>query len=392
MPIALRVLLTLPMLCALATSVPAQPPAASMTESKPPTQISGQSLEEWIKKLSDPDPSTKDAAIRVVPLFGPPARKAIPKITSMMRDTDNTVRVSALRAVTSFPYDDQKMIDAVVKNVEEMLRTSTQTAIRIQAALAAGRLGSHAKSTIGPLCDHTIKDQSSYEVRRAAAVALGQVGFDEKSYPDKRALSSLLLALSDPAVVVRLEVLKSLLYLGAPGTLEGADAERKSLMQRLELKSAKHEPDPAMQLVIRGIIIRLDSVLLAVPEEQLASEGAKRERKEAVTRTAKYLDEIAKELTSSKSGMRVTAADVIGVLDKAGLSKVNNLLEGLRKEEDKAENYEFMAHCMYAIGNLGPDAKLPAETRIKELTMHSDPTLKEIAKDTLNRLQGLKKK
>jgi hypothetical protein len=382
---------TLPVLCAVATSLLAQPPAASMTESKPPTQISGQSLDEWIKKLSDPDPSTKDLAIRIVPLFGPPAKKAIPKITSMMKDTDNTVRVSALRAVTSFPYDDQKMIDAVVKNLEEMLRTSTQSAIRIQAALAAGRLGSHAKSTIGPLCDHTIKDQSSYEVRRAGAIALGQVGFDEKSYPDKRALSTLLLALSDPALVVRVEVVKSLLYLGAPGTLEGADSERKSLMQRLEPKSAKHEHDPAMQLIIRGIIIRLDSVLLAVPEQQLGTEDAKKERKQAVTRTVAYLDEIAKELTSSKSGMRVTAADVIGVLNKAGLPKVNNLLDGLRKEEDKAENYEFMAHCMYAIGNLGPDAKLPAEARIKELTMHPDPTLKEVAKDTLNRLQGLKK-
>jgi HEAT repeat protein len=390
MLIALRLLLTTLMTLAVIGVSPAQNPPASMTESKPPSQIGGQSLDDWIKKLSDPDPSTKDAAIRIIPFFGPPAKKAIPKITSLMRDTDNSVRVSALRAVTSYPYEDPEMVKAVVKNVEEMLRTSTQSAIRIQAALAAGRIGNQAKSTIATLCDHTIKDQSSYEVRRAAAIALGQVGYDEKSYPDKRAVSSLLLALSDTALVVRLEVVKSLLYLGSPGSMEEANGERKSLLQRLEPKNPKHEADPAMQLMIRGIVIRLDSVLLAVPEQQLGTEEAKKERKQAVTRTAKYVDEIAKELTSQNFGLRVTAADVLGLLDKAGLPKINNLLDGLRKEEDKAANYEFMAHCMYAIGNLGPDAKLKAEARIKELTMHSDPTLKAVAEDTLKRLQGRK--
>jgi hypothetical protein len=386
MPNALRFLLTLPVSLALAAGLPAQPPSNTTTGPKAPATIADQTFEEWFKKLSDPDPSTRDAAVRVIPAFGSAAEKAIPKITSMMvSDVDNTVKVSALLTVTMYPFENQKLIDAVVKNVQTML-SSTQTAIRIQAALAAGRLGNHAKPMIGSLIDYTLNNQGSYEVRRAGAVALGQVGFEKDGYPDKRAVNALLSALSDPCLVVRLEIVKSLLYLGSPGSLPESDSERKSLMQRIEAKGAKHEADPAMQLMLRGCILRLDAVLLASTEQMQADEQMKPIRSAAITRTGKYLDDVAKELTNPR--LRITAVDVLGIQGKAGLPKINGLLAGLRPEENKPENYEFMAHCLHAIGNLGPDARLPAEETIKRLTMHSDPTLKNIAEGVLKKLQA----
>src|SRR6266404_7020813 len=181
MPIALRFLLTLPMSLALAAALPAQPPPGNVSVSKGPAEIGGKTLDEWIRVLKDPkhpehlDPSSKDAAIRVIPLFGNDAKKALPTLISMMvNEPDQTLKVSALIAVTSYPYDDPELIKKVVTNLETML-SSQQTAIRIQAALAAGRLGAHAKPITGSLIG-ALNYTGSYEVRRAAAVALGQVG------------------------------------------------------------------------------------------------------------------------------------------------------------------------------------------------------------------------
>ncbi len=387
MPIALRFLLTLPMSLTLAAALPAQPPPAATTP-KAPTTIADQTYEEWFKKLSDPDPSTRDAAVRVIPAFGPAAEKAIPKITSMMvkEGEDNTVRVSALLTVTMCPFEDQKRIDAVVKNVQVML-SSTQTAIRIQAALAAARLGNHAKPTIGSLIEYTLNYTGSYEVRRAGAVALGQVGLEKDGYPNQRAVDALLGALGDQALVVRMEIVKSLLYLGSPSSLTESDRVRKSLMQRIEPKSAKHETDPAMQLMLRGCVLRLDALLLSSTEQMQADQQIKTIRNETIKQMAKYLDDISKELANQK--LRITAADVLAVQGETALPKVASLLAGLRPEEDKPVNYEFMAHCMHAIGSLGPKARISAEETITLLTMHSDPTLKAVAVGVLKRLQGV---
>ncbi|MFL5340638.1 MAG: HEAT repeat domain-containing protein, partial [Gemmataceae bacterium] len=199
---AMRFLLPALSVCALTAALPAQPSkpatkptstpsAPSMADSKWPAQIAGKSLKEWMDKLDDPDPSTRDAAIRVLPSFGPAAEKAIPKLLSKMTgDFDATVRCSAMIAVTANGLDDKAQLPKVIDGVAAVMKTN-QASVRIQAAYAASRIGKPARDHLtGSLID-LLHDQQSYEVRRAAAVAIGNVCYDEKDQPDQRALTAL---------------------------------------------------------------------------------------------------------------------------------------------------------------------------------------------------------
>src|SRR5713226_8517336 len=66
------------------------------------SKFDGETVDQWIGKLSSPDPSIRDTALRVLPSFGAPAEKALPKIMSMMvDDVDTTVKVTAIRVMTT---------------------------------------------------------------------------------------------------------------------------------------------------------------------------------------------------------------------------------------------------------------------------------------------------
>src|SRR5262249_29784703 len=149
------------------------------------------SLEQWIDRLDfqkTPDPSTRKAAILVIPQFGPAAKKAIPMLINLMSDPDDSVKMAALIACTTHPYEDPKLIERTVGKVNVLLKHSDVT-MRYQAAMACNRLGPAAKACIPMLCSEWIlKCHSSYEVRTAGAVALAQVGYDDKTGSEPQAV------------------------------------------------------------------------------------------------------------------------------------------------------------------------------------------------------------
>jgi vesicle coat complex subunit len=385
MPSIPRIVLSILSCLALVAALPAQNPAPGMPkETSPPTQIAGRSLDEWIKLLGDADPSNRDAAVRIIPLFGKPAEaKAIPKITSLVvNDPDATVRVNALICVTTIPIDDPKLIKGIVTNVQTQMK-SGQTSMRIQATLAAGRLGKHAKPLLGSVVE-ALRDQSSYEVRRAAADALSSVGRNDNEFPDQHALDALVGAMGDTSLVVRVAVVRSLVMLGPPSSMEKADGERKSLIRRVDPKSALREPDPALQLWIRACVMRLDSVLLN-PGINLAPE-AKKSHDDAAKRFKEYLDIVASKLGDDK--LRITAAEALAGVGPGALPKLPELLIGLK--DDKQENYQFMVSCLFAIGELGPAANPQAGPEVRKLLMNSNPIIKYFAEQALKKLTGQK--
>lgn len=347
-----------------AQTTPTEPPKPTMEKPKWPTEVGGESLDDWIKKLKDSDPSVRDMAIRVIPMFGDPAKKAIPTLISMMvNDNDTTVKVSALLTMTSVDVTEPEHVKKIVTNVQTMLKHS-QGAIRIQAAAAAARIGPSARITIGQLADYLIRDQSSFEVRKAGAHALGYVGRDEQNWPDHRALLALLGAISDPALAVRVEALQSLIILGKPSSEDDTEAMRKSINARLNQKSAKYESDKVMQLFLRVCLMRLD-------EKQV---------------TEANLSPISSALRDPK--LRMSAARALELLGKDARSKVPNLIEGL--QSDKPEDLPFVAVCLSALAAMGTDAK-PAEAAVMKLTSHTNEGIKMIAKEALERIQGIKK-
>src|SRR5262245_18707835 len=170
----------------------------------PPKDIGGEDLEAWIKKLSHKDPDVRREAIATLPAFGPPAAKAVPKIVDMLGDQDTAVRMQALYTLSSNPIDDPNQLKELIARLDSLL-TYHQASVRIQAALAAARIGPPANKLIPKLLNDysMIRNANSYEVRRASVFALGRVAIDPANGPDRKVLSALLQSLSDESALVR---------------------------------------------------------------------------------------------------------------------------------------------------------------------------------------------
>ena len=220
-----------------------------------------------------------------------------------------------------------------------------------------------------------LRDQASYEVRRAAAAALGTIPFDEHNVPEDRAIIALLGALSDPALVVRVVVVRSLVQLGSPSTVDSISKERESLLRRLDAKGSFHEPDPALQLWLRTCMIRLDVTITTIPKNEFGP-GGEKVIKDSKARIDAGLTLIAKELGNEK--LRITAAEALANLGVGCLSKLPDVMLGLK--DDKKENYEYMVACLWTIARIGPDARAVALADVTKLTNHSDENVKAAAK------------
>ena len=121
--------------------------ATSATEVK---NVDGETLDQWIKKLESGDASLRDTALRVVPAFGAPAEKALPKILSMM--VPDTITASKLRQSGSqrcVGVDADKPINTLTKtSIASWATTTARYGSRRCSALAdwgpRGRLHQHS--------------------------------------------------------------------------------------------------------------------------------------------------------------------------------------------------------------------------------------------------------
>lgn len=368
--------LTLSILLLATIPVVAQPPAATppttppptsteMRPTSPPSEILGDSLDTWIKRLDSKDAAVRELAVRTVPLFGAPAKKALPKLVDLTSDPDYAVRLAALFIVTANPIDDEKLQARIAQKVVDTCRHS-QTAVRIAGAQAASRLGTAAAGAIDVLIgEYHIRNSLSYEARKAAAEALGQVAQRDpknpESGPDRRAIIALINALSDSCLAVRIEAAQSLLFLGPPARPEDLEREKQILLQRIVA-----EPDKVLALWLRVCLIRLEPSLL----------------------TPKNIEPIAAALRSTEHRVRVNAADALALMGPAAKDRAGDLREGLRyANSDKPEDLEFLAKCLWAIGNMGKEASFLTQ-EVKPLVNHKDPTIKALAQEAVDRLEG----
>lgn len=339
----------------------AKPPMT--TSATDVSKIDGETLDQWIAKLSSPDASLRDTAVRVIPAFGAPGEKALPKIIYMMvNDPDTTVRVSAIRvATTNTVTEADKILANLTTNLNQLMGHPSSV-LRLQATLAAGRLGPRGVGCTVRLCD-ALKDTSSYEVRRAAAASLAIVARDQGAGgPDVRAIHALLSALGDSALAVRADAIQSLITLGAPYDPSDLEGERKSVANRL---GGGRETDPVQKLWLRVLLMRLDPSTIKA-----------------------NMPILIKELSNPK--LRSNAAECLGLLGKEAKVALPELQKGVNLP-DVPENLPFVCMCMWSVSQLEGDA-LPVLEDIKKWLNHKDQTVKNFAQDAVNRITGVKKK
>lgn len=223
---------------------PPTPPAVPMVETPPdwPKEISGKDLKGWLTELKEStDGSVREYAIKVIPQFGPPARRDSikPLLAALRQENDPGVKVHLLMVIGTIGAETPEE----AREITEALRLVIANAglgspYRLHATRAMINYGAFGASAIPEL--KSIAVDPSWEIRRAVASALGHVGrVDEKPIdpkkppvpslverkgPNATALATLNDRLSkEKTTAVRLEIVQSMILLGPPGYRTSAD-------------------------------------------------------------------------------------------------------------------------------------------------------------------------
>ncbi|HLW67997.1 MAG TPA: HEAT repeat domain-containing protein [Gemmataceae bacterium] len=302
-----------------------------------------------------PDASMRKTAILVVPQFGPPAKKAIPMLINLMSDPDDSVKLAALIACTTHPYEDPDLIKKTVIKVNGLLKHNDES-VRLQAAMACNRLGPVAKLCIPALCsEYILKCHTSFELRTAGALALGQVAFDDKLGSDPQAVSALANALTDKALPVRLESLTAIMFIGVPFPAQDKNGLAAQLLLRTLLERTKYEKDDVVKMWVRVCLMRFD-------RNQINAEN---------------IHAIAVNLKGGNEHLQVQAAKALGCMGPVAKSTVSDLLDCLQKAGEKKTLYTI-AMCIFALGRMGSEASA-AVPEIQKYKDSDNPIIKDQA-------------
>lgn len=338
------------------------------------TEVSGRSLEYWIKEIQNVDPSRRETALRAVVLFGPDrAYQAVPVIIAELKKhtlnkpIDMSVRVNGAMAVglilggyrtaDGTRAADPKLIKDAVTVLKRFL-ADNQTIVKFRATEALGRLGPDAKETI-PEVISVSKDIHTWETRHAASVALGQLAYDKINGPTLNVLNALYDRLGDGSVQVRLAAIQSLTLLGGPIN----PALRLNLVRALDVVANK-DTEPAVRIWAHMSIM---SVLL----------NADKDRVDAISRMLAHPD----------SAVRAQSAQALGMIGTRDKSTIPLLSKALGDPEPIV-----VAWALWALGRMGPSAAgtLPAIEAIKK-DQALPEYMRKMAEDTMEHITAKQK-
>jgi hypothetical protein len=351
---------------------PKQPTSPGQVDPNP--RIGDKTLDQWMSDLQHRDPSVRTNALRVIPQFGLPAKKALPRIVWMMaNENDNTVRVNALLAVgmaaSQNLFDDPKVSRDAVNNLVLVAR-GTQGVNRLHATAALASFGPTARGAIEQLLVN-LRDTTSWEIRKASASTLGRVGRDEQNWALPRVVNALTDRLKEEsAILVRVEIYQTLMQLGAPLQPEDLDTEKRAIESRL-----KSETDRMAQVWGRVTLMRLDPVALSESNLMFIARGLREKDSRHRMVSAEALGVVAS----------FVKADSPGSLGAVARITVGELMQGLQHED-----LTFVGMCLWALGCFGPDGGRAAD-EVQKMTNHTDAGIKIVAKEALDRINGKKK-
>jgi len=204
-----------------------------------------------------------------------------------------------------------------------------------------------------------IRDSSSWEIRKAAAYALGQVARDERQFADMRALKALTDGIDDVSREVRHEALQGLINLGPPGNPADVLALKGILEKRMKV-----DKDKLAGIWIRVALMRID-------------EGAINDAN---------FNYIAALLKDKDTSLAADAARALGACGPFARKQVGDLIESL-----KSTDVSLVAWSCWGLGRIGSDAKaaLPALEKLKE---SSDTSIKQAAEQAIKDINSPQKR
>ncbi len=213
---------------------PETPKPTAPLEPKYPERVGGKDLDGWLKELAytaagpiQKDDQVRETAVKIIPSFGPSARKPAvkPLIEAIRVDPDPGVQVAAITVVSSMGFDMREEVRPVMGVLIARMRASaTGSVVKMYCVRSLASFGPDAVSCIGIFQESCL--DPSWETRREIAIALSLVGApptDAKGIPKKdtgpnvKAIETLInYQLQDRSVTVRMEAVKSILALGPP--------------------------------------------------------------------------------------------------------------------------------------------------------------------------------
>ncbi|QVL32179.1 HEAT repeat domain-containing protein [Telmatocola sphagniphila] len=331
-----------------------------------PKDLNGRGPEFFAREARESnDPSIREAAMRTLVVFGPPARKFCGSaiIHGLTQDKDLSVRMAALYALQNLGLDEDKDIETAIKTVCEML-LSPQMYTRYEATLAIASVGSKAKKeALDKLIKLSDKTMPSWQLRRAAVAAIGRVGYDDgKGFPDAMALHSLILACNDSSYVVRKEAIQSLIIL-AKTTVPAVDS---ATVVRTLINRVKEEKDAGTATWARAAIVWYEGPKLKADNPHLVA--------------------LIKQLKDSNPIQRYEAYFGLGTAGRYIGMKVKDLMEAVEQEKEDSN----VGMGVWALGNLGAagEPALPLLNRIA--STHKNEDVKRAANDAIKYINALK--
>ncbi len=389
---------------------PGNPPPEPPKPAKPdkpqefPKEIEGKDLKWYLNQTLptvQPDPQYREAAVRVIPAFGPDARQpAIKPLTDLLvAETDPGVQVAAITIISNMGFDVREQVKPAIRALVNVLgRTEKGSALRMYAVRSISSFGPDAVQAVASL--RSIANDPSWETRSAIAEALGSIGGpappkkpgDEPGDPSELAALTLLnYSMTDSCMAVRMEAVKSLLAIGPPKGKTPAEYITKvkpyleSLEKRLDREKRKDGD--------KGVYVWL--LLLQIMYDD-------RTEPENIKKIAGFI-----ETPDGKNAalIRLYAIQSLGVLGPRAKDAVPKIIPALSYPE-----VPLQLTAMIALGRIGNEAraavpkldeikKMPLEARPKDAPADwkappdwkPDDTLQKTAAETIDYITGKKK-
>jgi HEAT repeat protein len=364
-----------------AQTPPPQPVPSTIGQPAPPTpkypdQVAGKNLAGWLKELREAtDPGVREAAVRVIPMFGPPARSPSlkPLIAALTRETDpgvRTVIVDTLGIIGADTPDEGKDI-AEALGLILINKSGPGSPIRLNVIRGLTNYGTQAASALANIL--AVKTDPAWETRRAIAHALGRIAYptDPVRGPATNVLNALSTDyLKDASAAVRVEAAQSLILLGPPGYRppnpnNPADPGDYAVKVKPYLDAAvsalKVEKDKGAQIWLQFLVMRYDGSQV----------------------TESNVRAIANHIAGDDLDARVQALNALVMLQDKAVPAVP-AITGLLKSDDPSTR----AMAINTLTALGPVAKsaLPELERLK--TTEKEDQLKKAAEYAADVITG----
>jgi HEAT repeat protein len=321
-------------------------------------KFNGKALFDWSEDLKSKDLSVQLEALVALKFYGSAAQREMPFILKAINHKDASMKVNAIITLGFVGVPPQDAENAV-KQLSSLMY-DPQYIVRFQAIRTLtqfGQFGIEETYKATPALIKALQDIHTWEIRSAAANALGYVAYTNRGF-DKQAFAALLgTAERDPWSSVRLSAVLSLILFGKPSS----SFDQKEEERVLHTLTVERPGKPfSIKVAIWAYVglMRIDKV----------SEG--------------HLASISKYLKNKDLQARTHAARALAVVGPQASSQVPDLIVALDKEEDASA----IIWMVSALGNMR-DAAKEAQPHLERLKNHKEPLVREAVIKALSDIQ-----